>query len=64
MFFVKLYLNNILKLVCYIGNQMFWMKCANDFLGVKIANLNLSLDLSIKLDTGYNQIVDILFLLF
>ena len=35
------------------------MKCAKDNLGVKIAQPNINLDLSIKMNTGSSQIVDV-----
>ena len=35
------------------------MKCAKDYLDVKIAQSNINLDLSVKMDTGSNLIVDI-----
>ena len=38
------------------------MKCAKDKLGVKISQSNINMDLSIKMDTGSNQIVDIFLL--
>ena len=38
------------------------MKCAKDKLGVKISQSNINMDLSIKMDTGSNQIVDIFFI--
>ena len=39
------------------------MKCAKDNLGVKIAQPNINLDLSIKMNTGSNQIVDFFIML-
>ena len=39
------------------------MKCAKDKLGVKISQSNINMDLSIKMDTGSNQIVDIFIVL-
>ena len=39
------------------------MKCAKDTLGVKVAQSNINLDLSIKMDTGSNHIVDIFIML-
>ena len=39
------------------------MKCAKDNLGVKIAQSNINLDLSFKMDTGSNQILDIFIML-
>ena len=42
---------------------MFCMKCAKDYLGVKKAQSNINLDLSIKMDTLSNQIVKIFIML-
>ena len=39
------------------------MKGAKAYLGVKIAQSNINLDMSIKMDTGSNQIVDIFIML-
>ena len=39
------------------------MKCVKDNLGVKIGQSNINLDLSIKMDTGSNQIFDIFIML-
>ena len=38
------------------------MKCAKDKLGVKISQSNINMDLSMKMDTGSIQIVDIFLL--
>ena len=39
------------------------MKCAKHKLGLKISQSNINMDLSIKMDTGSNQIVDIFIVL-
>ena len=39
------------------------MKCAKSYLGVKIAQSNINFDLSIKMDTESNQIVEFFIML-